>query len=62
MAIRAYLHPKATVGEAIEALKFDLMKSLRARCDMHCDSLVAEDDPNAVDDVRMLTTSLLYMK
>lgn len=51
MALRAYLHPKATVREAIDSIKDDFMKSLRARCDMHCDSLVAEEDCNT-DEVR----------
>ena len=52
MAIRAYLHPRATVGEAIEAVKEDLLRSLNARCDMHCDSLVGEEIGGAGDEVR----------
>ncbi len=51
MAVRAYLHPRATVGEAIEAVKEDLLRSLNARCDMHCDSLVGEEIGGAGDEV-----------
>jgi len=37
------LHPEATVLEAIEAIKEDLMKTISARLDIHCDSLVGDD-------------------
>jgi len=50
MAIRAYLHPRATVGEAIEAVKEDLLRSLTVRCDMHCDTLVGEEMGGGGDD------------
>lgn len=54
MAIRAYLHPRATVGEATQAVKEDLLRSLNARCDMHCDSLVGEEMGGASDDIPVL--------
>ncbi|XP_037083911.1 protein odr-4 homolog [Pollicipes pollicipes] len=38
----AYLHTKATVAEAVSALSRDTRRSLLARCQMHCDSLVEE--------------------
>ena len=51
MAIRAFLHPRATVAEAVEAIKTDLLKSLNARCEMPCDSLVGEEVRGAGDEV-----------
>lgn len=43
MSARAFVHSKATVGEAIKALKADIMRTFKARLDMHCDSLVGEE-------------------
>jgi len=40
----AYLHTKATVAETLAALCRDVRRSLLARCQMHCDSLVEEGD------------------
>jgi hypothetical protein len=54
MAVRAFLHPRATVGEAVEAVKSDLIKSFSSRCDMHCDSLVGEEIGGASDEVKLL--------
>lgn len=39
----AYLHEAATVGEAVEAVKTDIIRSLKGRFQMHCDSLVGDD-------------------
>ena len=55
MAVLTFLHPRATVSEAVEAVKADLLKSLNARSDMHCDSLVGEEVSGAGDEVRPLT-------
>ena len=50
LSARAYMGPQATVGEAFAALKKDILRTLGARFEMHCDSLVGEemrgsDDP-----------------
>nr|CAG4645744.1 EOG090X0BI6 [Lynceus sp. MCZ IZ 141354] len=43
MCTKAYVHHKATVQEAEEVIKEDLLRSLYFRCEMHCDSLVGDD-------------------
>ncbi len=43
MFLCAFLHPDATVGEAAAAIRQDLIRSLRGRLQMHCDSLVGEE-------------------
>jgi len=37
---RAYIHSKATVREAINALKQDIVRSVTARCEIHCEDLL----------------------
>lgn len=37
---RAYVHGKATVGDAITALKQDIIRSVMARCEIHCEDLL----------------------
>ncbi|GIY56107.1 protein odr-4 homolog [Caerostris darwini] len=37
---RAYVHGKATVGDAINALKQDIIRSITARCEIHCEDLL----------------------
>lgn len=37
---RAYIHGKATVGDAINALKEDIIRSVIARCEIHCEDLL----------------------
>lgn len=37
---RAYVHSKATVREAITALKQDIVRSVTARCEIHCEDLL----------------------
>ncbi|XP_054722816.1 protein odr-4 homolog, partial [Uloborus diversus] len=37
---RAYVHSKATVQEAINALKQDIMRSITARFEIHCEDLL----------------------
>lgn len=39
----AFLHSKATVKEATLALKQDILRSLRGRLEMHCDSLISNE-------------------
>ena len=43
MCMRVYMRPRATAAEATEAVKEDILRSLRARLEMHCDSLVGEE-------------------
>nr|WHO17341.1 olfactory receptor 7 [Matsumurasca onukii] len=44
MASRVYLHQKATFAEAFKAVKEDIIRSFAARVEMHCDSLVEEEE------------------
>ncbi|GFS71942.1 protein odr-4 homolog [Nephila pilipes] len=37
---RAYVHGKATVEDAINALKQDIIRSVLARCEIHCEDLL----------------------
>jgi len=43
MCVRVYMRPKATIKETSNAIKEDILRSLRARLEMHCDSLVGEE-------------------
>ena len=43
MCIRVYMRPRATIKEATHAIKEDILRSLRGRLEMHCDSLVGEE-------------------
>lgn len=43
MCVKAYIHSKATVREAYQVIREDIIRSLWARCDMHCDSLVGDE-------------------
>nr|CAG4650409.1 EOG090X0BI6 [Sida crystallina] len=43
MCIKAYIHSKATVREAYQVIREDITRSLWARCDMHCDSLIGDE-------------------
>nr|CAG4647321.1 EOG090X0BI6 [Megafenestra aurita] len=49
MCIKGYVHGKATVREACQVLKEDILRSLWARCDMHCDSLIGEEQRGQPD-------------
>nr|CAH0104609.1 unnamed protein product [Daphnia galeata] len=49
MCIKAYVHGKATVREASQVIKEDILRSLWARCDMHCDSLIGEEQRGQPD-------------
>nr|CAG4642732.1 EOG090X0BI6 [Evadne anonyx] len=51
MCIKAYIHGKGTVGEACQIVKEDILRSLWARCDMHSDSLIG-DEQRGQPDVR----------
>nr|CAG4636436.1 EOG090X0BI6 [Eubosmina coregoni] len=51
MCIKAYVHGKATAREACQVIKEDILRSLWARCDMHCDSLIG-DEQRGQPDVR----------
>nr|CAG4635004.1 EOG090X0BI6 [Alona affinis] len=51
MCIKAYCHGKATVREACQVIREDILRSLWARCDMHCDSLIG-DEQRGQPDVR----------
>lgn len=54
MSLRAFVHQKATYGEAFVALKQDVMRALSARLDMHCDSLVGEEMRGTEDELPIL--------
>jgi hypothetical protein len=41
---RTYLHSKATVKEAVQAIKDDLLRSLFSRCEIHCEDLLLIDE------------------
>jgi len=43
MCARAFVHRYATVEQAINALKTDIMRTFRARLEMHCDSLAGDE-------------------
>ena len=43
MCARAFVHQNATVEQAVNALKIDIMRTFRARLELHCDSLVGEE-------------------
>nr|CAG4648165.1 EOG090X0BI6 [Moina brachiata] len=49
MCIKAYVHGKATVREACDVIKEDVLRTLWARCDMHCDSLIGEEQRGKPD-------------
>nr|CAG4652089.1 EOG090X0BI6 [Triops cancriformis] len=48
MCIKAFVHAKATVEEAVQALREDVLRSLWARCEMHCDSLVSDEEQRGI--------------
>lgn len=41
---RAFVHARATVKEAIQALKQDVIRSIMARCNIHCEDLLLIDE------------------
>ena len=41
---RTFVHQKATIEEATNAVKQDVMRSLASRLEMHWDSLIEEED------------------
>lgn len=43
LAVRVFLHQKATIAEATQAVKEDIIRSLAARFEMHWDSLIEEE-------------------
>lgn len=47
----AYLHSRATVAEAEAALRTDLLRSLKGRTQMHCDSLTGEETVGSESEV-----------
>jgi len=51
MCIKSYIHSKGTFGEACQVIKEDILRSLWARCDMHSDSLIG-DEQRGQPDVR----------
>ncbi|KAG8200603.1 hypothetical protein JTE90_000671 [Oedothorax gibbosus] len=52
---RAYIHGKASVGDAINALKQDIVRSIIARCEIHCEDLLVieeeQQDPLVVHEL-----------
>ena len=54
----AYLHARATVGDAVRAVKADVLRSLGGRVTMHCDSLVSAEEASGDEEepqVRVIT-------
>ncbi len=49
LSTRAYMSSEATVGMAATALRKDILRTLSARFEMHCDSLVGEELRGADD-------------
>ncbi|XP_049793998.1 protein odr-4 homolog [Schistocerca nitens] len=43
LASRVFVNEKATVGDAVQALKEDIIRSLAARLELHWDSLIEEE-------------------
>lgn len=43
MCARAFVHRYATVEQAINALKMDILRTFQARLEMHCDSLAGDE-------------------
>lgn len=41
---RTFVHQKATIEEAVNAVKQDVIRSLASRLEMHWDSLIEEED------------------
>lgn len=41
---RTCIHQKATIGEAINAIKQDVLRSLASRLELHWDSLIDEEN------------------
>ncbi|RZF41642.1 hypothetical protein LSTR_LSTR008077 [Laodelphax striatellus] len=53
LSCRVYLHQKASVEEAVKAIKEDIIRSLSSRLEMHWDSLV-EDEVESPDELVVL--------
>jgi hypothetical protein len=49
LAVCAFVPTGATVAEATYAVAADIMRSLRGRCEMHCDSLVVGDEASGTE-------------
>ena len=65
MTVRVYMHPEATVLEAIEAVKEDILRTISARLDIHCDSLVGDEtkgteQPNVSDLFKYVVVAFKY--
>jgi len=52
MCIKSYIHGKASVGEACQVVKEDILRSLWARCDMHSDSLIGDEQRGQPDGIK----------
>ncbi|KAL9987863.1 hypothetical protein ACROYT_G002236 [Oculina patagonica] len=44
MSCRAYVHQKATVKEAIQALKYDVVRSFLSRCEVLCEDVMESQE------------------
>nr|CAG4644223.1 EOG090X0BI6 [Lepidurus arcticus] len=52
MCVKAFVHAKATVEDGFLALREDVLRSLWARCEMHCDSLVSDEEQRGISEER----------
>ncbi|XP_067000266.2 protein odr-4 homolog [Anabrus simplex] len=53
LASRVFLHQKASVQEAVQALKEDIVRSLASRLEMHWDSLIEEEQGSPEEHVTL---------
>lgn len=51
MAVHAFVNGRATVADAVRAIKQDIVRSIMGRCEMHCDSLVGVETQGSGDEV-----------
>lgn len=59
VASNVFMYPKATVGEAIAAVKQDIVRSLASRFTMHCDALI---DDNLLPEGKKIRSSKAFGK
>lgn len=50
MSCRAYVHQKATVKEAIQALKYDAVRSFQSRCEVLCEDVMDSQEEKTTNE------------
>lgn len=56
MCCRAYVHQKATVKEALQALKYDVVRSVLSRLEVLCDDIIDNQDDNTKNETLSAST------